>query len=63
MKQNNLILCSECEPHYRTQFRTVKGDGNCNKHGRFVFQYHYLKEACRSCAQEKNICQVCGKKA
>lgn len=61
MKRNNLILCSECEPRHRTKIGMVKGDGRCDKHGRFVFQYHYLKEKCRSCARDKGICQACGK--
>jgi hypothetical protein len=38
------------------------GDGSCDKHGRFAYYEHGLKENCYKCAIEQNICQRCGKK-
>lgn len=53
-----MILCLNCNNRGYTR---VKGDGKCDKHGRFVFYRGHLKEYCSLCAKEKQICQVCGK--
>lgn len=51
--------CPECKLLYTLQ---CMGDGSCDKHGRFAYYEHGLKENCYKCAIEQNICQRCGKK-
>lgn len=53
-----MIVCSDCKDKVNPE---CKGDGNCKKHGRFSFYMYNLAESCSKCAQEKNICQICGK--
>lgn len=36
------------------------GHGYCKIHGGFSFYNTKLKIKCENCAEEKNICQLCG---
>ena len=55
-----MYLCKECSKH--KIFNLCRGDGYCDKHGRFAFGNQYMKPLCSQCAREKDICQKCGKK-
>jgi hypothetical protein len=50
-------VCKNCEDKPRSK---VMGDGHCEKHGGFAF-YEKFMVRCRKCAQEKKMCQRCGK--
>jgi len=55
-----MYLCDGCRK--KKILKTVRGDGKCEKHGRFAFYTNRLKEFCPACAREKDICQLCGRK-
>jgi hypothetical protein len=55
------ILCPECKSKGKLPERRIMGDGYCKKHGCFAFYEMGLKEQCDNCAEEKKICQRCGK--
>ena len=61
MKPLHINLCNKCKTNPAFSKPSVMGSGFCNIHGSFPYYVNSRTERCIKCANEKQICQECGK--
>ena len=58
-----MIICESCKDKKKfLELIDCIGLNKCDEHGDYKFYKTGLEEFCEVCAEEKGICQICGKK-